>query len=1036
MVTSVALQNWLERLGYAAEPAVLHRRGATVPENHPYALEIKTLLKPDGAVRAQAVFDVEGVPTVVIIGNDDQPLTEQDLDDVRKRVWNQNLAAVVIEIQGDSALVVPARKLRNAGKRLALGEARPDGPFSAADIASANLSRREPTWFDVKERVDQKLLTNLSTTVSRLTSSGFLNVSDEGSCRQLAELLMGQVLFVSYLEHREIVSSTYREKRSVCELHSLVDRADRAGIRNLIDWLRSDFNGDFLGEDCHDPWAMLSDQGFKLLSLFLKHTDMRTGQGDFWNYDFSYIPVELLSGIYETFLTPEQQAKDGAYYTPRHLATLVVDQAFATSSDPLQETIFDGACGSGILLTTAYRRLIALSEARHQCQLSFAERGDLLKSRIFGGDINFMACRVTAFSLYLSLLEGLDPADILEAQEREGVKLPSLAGANLVHGTAAADFFVDTHSFDGQRFSLVISNPPWTKPESEDISSADIWADRSGIPFVRRQIAGAYALRALDFLTDSGRACIILPIGQFLAPPSERFVSYLLGLYRPNRLINFGDLQGLLFPSAENTCHVFVGEKRPKTAAHHIPFGETFDYCVPKADMSLALGRLTMQSADRHILQTRSVAQDPQLLITMMWGDANDLALWIRLTARGTFADFWKGHRAFRRWINRKGIQLNDKTRETVSAERLREMPFVPITALRAGSPVLHPELLEQWPEDQEHVVGLTDDIIKVFDGPRVLFSDGFSKQEHNIRAVFFDGPASFTHSVGVIAGPKTDATLLKFAAVYLRSSLARYFLMMRGWKMLCERNGLHLIDLERFPFFDPESAPDPKAAAASLASVADQMDALAQLPELEQPRSYDELRSALDEAVFDYFGLTENERVLVRETVEVLMPSIRPRSFKSLDTPAQRQAGSDDFRTYAAMLGEALTSWRVRTQGRGRFDVRVTLTDPKRAGPSGIVRIAYAESPTGAPTVDATINDQLVLATLAELRSAGLRTIPAGAALTLVPDAHIWVDGALYLVRSLARRNWTVRQALRDAEHIVRSVQSRAGKAKPLEVT
>src|SRR5690606_8636488 len=117
---------------------------------------------------------------------------------------------------------------------------------------------------------------------------------------------------------------------------------------------------------------------------------------------------------YESFLSPEQQAKDGAYYTPRNLAMLAVDQALLTSVDPLSETISDGACGSGILLTTAYRRLIALSEAREQRQLSFTERGDLLRTRIFGGDINFMACRVTAFSLYLSLLEGLAPADILE----------------------------------------------------------------------------------------------------------------------------------------------------------------------------------------------------------------------------------------------------------------------------------------------------------------------------------------------------------------------------------------------------------------------------------------------------------------------------------------------------------------------------------------------------------------------------------------------------------------------------------------------
>lgn len=404
---TAAIEMWLEKLGYTAEPAVLHTRGEAIPETHPYALEIKALLKPDGAVRAQAVFDVEGLPTVVFVGDDEKPLTSAGLDDARKRIWNQNLATVVIEVKGDEAVALPARRLKKAGERLRLNEARPDGPFSALDVATANLSRRMPKWFDVKARVDRKLLANLSTSVAKLTEEGFEQVADERARRRLAELLMGQVLFVSYLEHREIVGPTYRERRKVAELHGLVARADRDGIRKLIDHLRSDFNGDFLGGDRHDPWTALSDLGFNVLTQFLQRTDMRTGQGDFWNYDFSYIPVELLSGLYEKFLTPEQQAKEGAYYTPRHLAMLAVDQALLASPDPLAEIVFDGACGSGILLTTAYRRLIALLEAREGRQLGFAERGALLKRSIFGSDINFMACRVTAFSLYLSLLEGL-----------------------------------------------------------------------------------------------------------------------------------------------------------------------------------------------------------------------------------------------------------------------------------------------------------------------------------------------------------------------------------------------------------------------------------------------------------------------------------------------------------------------------------------------------------------------------------------------------------------------------------------------------
>jgi hypothetical protein len=320
---------------------------------------------------------------------------------------------------------------------------------------------------------------------------------------------------------------------------------------------------------------------------------------------------------------------------------------------------------------------------------------------------------------------------------------------------------------------------------------------------------------------------------------------------------------------------------------------------------------------------------------------------------------------------------------------------------------------------------GLNGAVTAVFDGPRVLFPDGFSKGEQNIRAVYYDGPASFTHSIGAIAGRKDDAALLQLAAVYLRSTLARYFLMMRGWKMLCERNGVHLTEVEAFPFFAPKDAPDARAAAAALDTVRTHMAALTALPELEQRRRYTELRGELDSAIFSYFGLTAEERTLVRETVEILMPSIRPRSFKSLDTLAQHRADAEDFGIYARALAEALTSWRTKTRDRGRFRVSVVASDPMRAGPSGIVRVSYSVQSTESPEVSTSVSDELVLQTLAQLRESGLRVIATGEFLALVPDVHLWIDDTLYLVRPLTRRSWTVRQALRDAEHIVRSVQS-----------
>ena len=1035
-VTLETLNDWLSRLGYIEEPRVLHLRGGSVPDTHPYALEIQALLRPEGAIKAHAVFDVEGVPTVIFVGNDETPLSNSDLNEIRKKVWNQNLVSVVIQLEKRIARVFPAIKLPNSESELSLDEAQPDGRFSALDVTSANLLRRQPDWFDVKERVDRKLLENLSVTVSKLNDSGFCDDLESSKSRRNAELLMGQVLFISYLEHRDIVGTTYRNRRSVEPLHDLLANRNHLGIKTLIDWLCQDFNGDFLGDGSYDPWSFLNQSGYTLINQFLSRTDMETGQQDFWNYDFSYIPVELLSGLYEFFLSPYEQRQASAYYTPRHLAKLAVDQALAESTNPLSETIFDGACGSGVLLTTAFRRLVALSELSNGCQLVFKERIALLVGHIFGADINLMACRVTAFSLYLSLLEGLDPADIMEAQEREGIRLPRLDGTNLRHGESA-DFFAADHGFQGKRFNLIISNPPWKEPAADAKTSADKWVERVNVPFVRRQIAGAYALRSLDFLAENGRLCLILPISQFLAPSSASFISYFLRRMRPIRLVNFGDLENLLFPTAKTACHVFLGRVRNGVPRNRIHFNETFDYYVPKADMSLAYGLLTMQSADRHKLQTLSVSQDPHTLVTLMWGDASDLALWTRLAAFGTFDSFCAEPKADRRWVCRKGVHLKDKSRNAVSSRQLQDKPFVHTRLLNAAaSPVLHSSLLATWPEDQSTIVGIDEELFRVFDGPRVLFPDGFSRQNLSIRAVYLDAPATFTHSIGVIAGPRADASLLQFAAIYLRSSLAQYFLMMRGWKMLCQRNGVHLVDIKSFPFFEPAAAPNSIAARRALERTTERIAMLTQLDDLDQIRkSYKENHAAFDEDVFDFFSLSEKERELVLETVRIFMPSIRPRYFSNLDTPAQKSAQPDDFEIYGRALADALTEWRKRTNGNGCFHVSVETGDIHRPGSVGVVRIEYTSGDTAPATAVTRIDNQVVRATLSELRRLGLMNILSDDMFRLIPDTHIWTNGMLYLARLLTRRNWTMRQAWRDAEHIVRTVQARQKFANNSEV-
>jgi hypothetical protein len=72
--------------------------------------------------------------------------------------------------------------------------------------------------------------------------------------------------------------------------------------------------------------------------------------------------------------------------------------------------------------------------------LNYLHRKDILLAGIRGGDISPAACKVTAFSLYLVLLEDLTPTDIVALQDDQNVKLPPLIG-KILSKEGTGDFF-------------------------------------------------------------------------------------------------------------------------------------------------------------------------------------------------------------------------------------------------------------------------------------------------------------------------------------------------------------------------------------------------------------------------------------------------------------------------------------------------------------------------------------------------------------------------------------------------------------------
>jgi type I restriction-modification system DNA methylase subunit len=86
---------------------------------------------------------------------------------------------------------------------------------------------------------------------------------------------------------------------------------------------------------------------------------MVTGQILLWGYDFQYVPIALISAVYDRFLKEEAGKKnaEGAFYTPMFLADVVVDQIWAEFIEEQRAAgvFYDPACGSGIFLVRRHR---------------------------------------------------------------------------------------------------------------------------------------------------------------------------------------------------------------------------------------------------------------------------------------------------------------------------------------------------------------------------------------------------------------------------------------------------------------------------------------------------------------------------------------------------------------------------------------------------------------------------------------------------------------------------------------------------------
>ncbi len=954
---------------------------------------------------------------------------------LHQKFWNHGGAPILVLIAPDqvhiySGLIPPLQHADPNGAIPALVEILDRASVAIREflptVESGEFFRRHAKSFDPVHRVDRELLDNLEATREKLIaiSPGRLDTG-------VLDALLCRLVFACYLFDRGVVGQTYlqgiglRNARHLRDVLGLQPRPKaKKCLYDLFQKLGRDFNGDLFSDNLDAEARLVSASYIDPLDDFFRATEVLSGQGSFWPYDFAAIPVEAISAIYERFLKGSDKL-EGAFYTPRVLAELALDMALSTSPSLLGRRCLDPACGSGIFLVGLFNRMAeewkqANPEARNDRRAR--ELRKVLCS-LYGVDINPTACRITAFSLYLAYLDQLSPRDIQELKQK-GHKLPRVVHyqegvpEERVEGNIwCRDFFAEGTEYLVDA-DLVIGNPPWGSIAVKDTLAAKWCANPDHqYPLPDKQISAAFVWKAAHHITESGRICLVLPHGTIFnhSAAALEFQRTLFKRHAVDRVLNLVDYQFFLFEEARHPAIVVTYRKKAAENRRHVIeyWGPKTDWLVTRAEVIAVMPEDRCTLTAGQVLDDLQGADAPQIWKQRYWATVRDRRLIDRLSLYPRLRDQVrqaKEKETVKRWLIAEGFQplgKNDDPRKAATI-RLPSRLFVEATSSKLDL-VLLPGDCTKLPAAEVTVRNRSNKGTDVFRHPHVLVAKGFTS------TAFADFDVSFRHALRGISGPKEDRELLIFLAAYLRSSLARYFMFQTSSNWGISRQEVHVEELLRLPFPLPDAMPNPRRAWELIKAVGEIVASVAvkAAEDFVDRENIVQVAGGSVEALIDeYFDILPLEKTLINDTLRVIIPSVRPTRANPI-IPTIKPSTEAQQNQYVKRLCDTLNGWAKS----GPFAVKGHAMVSSTLG-IGVTVLQKVHSGEAASETPEDLSDLLTaLERLREITSQKLNT------LELIRGAKVFDGNRLYLVKPIGQRFWTETAALNDADEIAGTI-------------
>jgi hypothetical protein len=847
-----------------------------------------------------------------------------DLDQafaIYNSVWNQNVVPLLLVNTPEGlhlfySFQVPpaspqARKSGVAGVARTLEDVTSKLRIAhAASIDSGHIWTNEALRASPANRVDHTLLSYLDRLVYTLRR--------DGVSPGLAYALIGKLLFLRYLRDRDILSNRRLQEFELSERQSMGDLLLLPDLIKLVDKTESWLGGKVFPIDL----AAIREEHVRRVATTLLGDDPQAQQLSlrFSLFKFDFIPIETLSTVYQRLLHSTEHGRAlGAYYTPSSLIEFVLGEVQDTHPLTTRTTVLDPSCGSGAFLVHCFRLLVERFLAEHE-HIRPAQLRRLLEEHVFGVERDEGACRVAQLSLLLTMLDYIEPPDLMASPS---FRLPELFGRNIVH----ADFFAhegQLPALSNKKFDWVVGNPPWVelngeRPVPEDRPVLDWIRENSRVaPVTSNQLAEAFTWKSARHCSPRGAVGLVLPaISLFKDNP--RFWRALSSTFHVSSVANFSSFADVLFENASTSACVVTLQPRPAG-----PEDETLLFSPlllnqpelssargPRSPLSITVNRSEIRSVPSRSLSTAT----PTHWKALVFAGLRDAALLDRLA---------QSFPTLQEWLDRHHLEILEGPQLRTESAKERKS-FVKELV---GKPRLVTERLRQ----QGRLHRIPDAALE-----KITRSEAFLRDRGGQKPLAVCRPphvivgaslnfAAFSDQFIVVPARQigisgTNAPLLRMLSLFLSSTLVAYQQFFASPQGGVRGGRITLESLRRMPCPLDEVSPATRREWLKL----QRRRARELLGPVRDPE--------IDRLVFDAYGLDEREAALVEDFVRITQPLV----YGDLRGPGAREPDNDELSAYALFLKRSLD---LHLPSRGvRHYVEVSL-----GANYGVVRVGLTE--------------------------------------------------------------------------------------------